>query len=86
MASLSPQPGRSGMTSLPGSRRGLEHIVQSLEASGGLSPSWSVATVVDALWALGAPETYQLLVVERGWSQEEYGRYLRHQSEFFLAG
>jgi AcrR family transcriptional regulator len=38
----------------------------------------------DVLWALTGRELYRLLVVERGWSSDEYERWLSHQIESAL--
>jgi hypothetical protein len=41
-----------------------------------LAPGVPVAKAVDLVWALSGAEVYGMLVVERGWSPDEYGEWL----------
>jgi AcrR family transcriptional regulator len=43
--------------------------------SNGVSP----AQAADVLWSLNSPEVYELLVLERGWSRDRYGRWIARQ-------
>lgn len=51
-------------------------IVEQLHASGSLAPSLGVLRATDILWTLNHPNVWQLLVLNRGWSDEEYERWL----------
>lgn len=65
-------------------RAGLSEIVRALDEAGKLASGWTVRQVVDALWAAGAPASYELLVVERGWSVKTFERWLVHLGRSFL--
>jgi AcrR family transcriptional regulator len=47
-------------------------IVESLHGKGALKPGLEVARATDILWAINHPGTWQMLVVQRGWTPEEY--------------
>jgi AcrR family transcriptional regulator len=47
-------------------------IVERLAANGGLSPALDVDRATDVLWTINHPNVWQLLVVERGWTPEQY--------------
>jgi AcrR family transcriptional regulator len=47
-----------------------------LADAGALRPGLDSARARDLLWALTSPELYQLLVIERGWSPDEYESWL----------
>ncbi len=47
-------------------------IVTSLDAKGALRPELDVDRASDILWTLNHPNMWQLLVVERGWTPEQY--------------
>jgi AcrR family transcriptional regulator len=49
-----------------------------------LRPGVSTKTAADALYALGSPETYRLLVVDRGWSGPEFERWYADSLERLL--
>ncbi len=51
-------------------------IVDQLHATGSLAPSLDVTRATDILWTLNHPDVWQLLVVGRGWTGEEYERWL----------
>jgi AcrR family transcriptional regulator len=65
-------------------RAGLKAIVSRLGAEGQLRPGWTSGQVVDALWAVGIPETYDALVLRRGWSVAAYERLLTQLADSFL--
>lgn len=47
---------------------GQSELVRILAARGSLRDGLTVRTAADILFAIGSPETYRLLVVDRGWS------------------
>jgi AcrR family transcriptional regulator len=51
-------------------------LVDHLAAAGALRPGLDRGRARDLLWALISPELYLLLVVERGWSADDYERWL----------
>jgi AcrR family transcriptional regulator len=55
---------------------GTAGLVGHLAEVGALRPGLDPERARDLLWALISPELYQLLVVERGWSPEDYERWL----------
>jgi hypothetical protein len=50
-------------------------VVESIHAKRALKSRLGVARATDILWTLNHPSTWQLLVVERGWSPEAYERW-----------
>ena len=74
----------SADTEIAALRRGLgesrlaDHraLAESLAAGGALARGLSVERAADVLWALDSVETYRALVTERGWSPEDYERWL----------
>jgi AcrR family transcriptional regulator len=50
-------------------------IVQSITDKRALHPSLDVQRATDILWAINHPNTWQLLVRERGWTPDEYERW-----------
>ncbi|MEV4053954.1 helix-turn-helix domain-containing protein [Amycolatopsis sp. NPDC049688] len=48
-----------------------------LLATGQVKPGLTADDVRDILWTYHGPEQYELLCLERGWSPERYGRFLR---------
>jgi AcrR family transcriptional regulator len=55
---------------------GTAALVGHLAQAGALRPGLDPERARDLLWALISPELYQLLVVERGWTPEDYERWL----------
>ena len=51
-------------------------VVQSLADKGALGAGLDVDRATDILWALNHPAFYALLAGERGWSAEQYERWL----------
>jgi hypothetical protein len=51
-------------------------IVDSLNDKNALSPGLDVDRATDILWTLIHPNVWQLLVGERGWTPEQYERWL----------
>jgi hypothetical protein len=54
-----------------------------LDDAGRLDPAWTARQVSDVLWAASAPVSYELLVVERGWSAKAFERWLIHLARSF---
>ena len=50
-------------------------IVERLRERGHLRPSLRVKQATDILWTINHPNTWQLLVVERGWTPDQYERW-----------
>ncbi len=50
--------------------------VAALAARGGLRPGLSIEAAADVLYALAGTEVYRSLVQERGWSPDQYERWL----------
>jgi AcrR family transcriptional regulator len=55
---------------------GLESLARALDAEGLLRPGLSQQKARDLLWTINSTEVYELLVLERGWTTEEYRGYL----------
>jgi AcrR family transcriptional regulator len=51
-------------------------LVKMLQAKGALRKGLTGRKATDLLWALNHPDLYQLLVVEQGWTLNEYERWL----------
>lgn len=47
-------------------------IVERLAERGALSPGLDLDRAADVLWTINHPNTWQLLVVQRGWTSEQY--------------
>lgn len=67
---------------LIGQRRLLEIVV----GKGRLRTGMDLDTAADVLYAIGSPETYRLLVVDRGWSGPRFERWYRETLERLLLG
>ena len=50
-------------------------IVEQLHAHGHLRPALDTERATDILWTINHPNTWQLLVVDRGWTPEQYERW-----------
>lgn len=60
------------------SRRNLYHgVVEWLDREKLLLPQWDVETAADILWGLTSWQLWEALVVDRGWSKDDYRRHLR---------
>jgi AcrR family transcriptional regulator len=55
---------------------GLTMFARALADAGHLRPDVSVEEARDLLWTCNSPETYDLLVLQRGWTPERYGRWV----------
>jgi hypothetical protein len=61
-------------------------IVLEIERRGGLRPGLGVERAADLLWSLNHPDVWLLLVGQRHWTPEEYGRWLADTSCAQLLG
>ena len=55
---------------------GLTIFARALGAEGHPRPDVPVEEARDLLWTCNSPETYDLLVLQRGWTPERYGRWV----------
>lgn len=55
---------------------GLTLFARALHQDGHLRPGVSVDEARDLLWTYNSPELYELLVIQRGWTPQRYGRWL----------
>jgi AcrR family transcriptional regulator len=55
---------------------GLTVFARALHDEGHLRPGVPVEEARDLLWTCNSPETYDLLVLQRGWTPERYGRWV----------
>ena len=56
---------------------GMTGLAQHLHRLGGLRPDATVDTTRDVLWTYTSAQLYDLLVGRRGWSLEQYERFVR---------
>ncbi|MCO8277946.1 TetR/AcrR family transcriptional regulator [Actinoplanes sp. TRM 88003] len=61
-------------------------IVRHLAGTGGLRDGLDPARATDIVWTLIAPEVYELLVGERGWTPDEYESWLARALADAIAG
>ena len=61
-------------------------IVSHLAATGGLRPGLDPDRARDIVWTLIAPEVYELLIGDRGWSLDEYEQWLARALADAIAG
>ena len=54
---------------------GATALATQLAETGALAPGLGVERARDLIWLHTAPDTYRLLVLERGWSMDEYERW-----------
>jgi AcrR family transcriptional regulator len=55
---------------------GMTQFARALHQEGHLRPKVSVDQARDLLWTYNSPELYDLLVIQRGWTPQRYGRWL----------
>ena len=55
---------------------GLTGFARALHDEGHLRPDVPMEEARDLLWTCNSPETYDLLVLQRGWTPERYGRWV----------
>ncbi|WP_340540900.1 TetR/AcrR family transcriptional regulator [Nocardioides sp. GXZ039] len=56
--------------------RGQRQLARALDESGALAPGMSLPEAEDLIHALMSPETFRLLVTQRGWSPDRYADWL----------
>jgi len=61
---------------LSGKMEGMSYFVDCLLANGPLRKDLSKLTATETLWTLTSAEVYNLLTIDRGWSADEYERWL----------
>lgn len=54
--------------------RGIKHILAYLQRAGRIAPSWTVDMAAETVWSLVHPANWRLLVVECGWSADDFHR------------
>jgi AcrR family transcriptional regulator len=55
---------------------GMTEFARHLHGGGHVRPEVSLEEARDVLWALNSVELYDLLVLQRGWSSDRYGRWV----------
>jgi AcrR family transcriptional regulator len=55
---------------------GMTQFARNLHEDGHLRPGVSVEEARDVLWTFNSVELYDLLVIQRGWARERYGRWI----------
>jgi hypothetical protein len=68
------------MTDHPAAPRVVSHATSTSDTSSTVD----LETAADILYALGSPETYRLLVVDRGWSASQFERWYGQTLERLL--
>jgi hypothetical protein len=63
---------------------GVTEIVGHLQAIGALCPGLSFERARDILWTLIAWEVYELLVIERGWSPDDWESWIAESAAVLL--
>ena len=58
---------------------GATALAAHLAEAGALAPGLPVERARDLIWLHTAPDTYRLLVLERGWTMDEYERWFTTQ-------
>jgi len=61
-------------------------LVAQWDAAGALAPGVRAEEATDVMWALGGPDVFRLLIVERGWSRSRFERWLAATLEGILFG
>ncbi|MGB5052355.1 MAG: TetR/AcrR family transcriptional regulator [Caldilineaceae bacterium] len=56
--------------------RNMEKFARSLSAHGPLRGKMTEPEAAETIWTLTSPEVFRLLVVDRGWSREQYSQWL----------
>jgi AcrR family transcriptional regulator len=67
-------------------RIGVTGVIGHLEAVGALRPGLGSDRAGDILWTLSSPEVYDLLVVERGWSLDDWEAWVAESAAALLLG
>lgn len=53
------------------------HLIERLKHDELLASGWQASMAIDALWMLLSVQTWESLVIERGWSSEQYATRLK---------
>ncbi|MCV3209282.1 TetR/AcrR family transcriptional regulator [Mesorhizobium sp. YC-39] len=53
---------------------GMKHILARLQRAGRIAPGWTVDMAAETVWSLVHPANWRLLVIECGWSPDEFRR------------
>jgi hypothetical protein len=70
----------AALSELNGNRLGsMNEFATLLAGRQALRPRISKRHARDVLWTLNSPEVYELLVLERGWSNRQYARWVASQ-------
>jgi AcrR family transcriptional regulator len=64
----------------------MAEVIAPIARAGQLKAGVSVRNAVDIFWALGSPEMYRLLVMERGWSAARYEKWYASSAKALLLG
>lgn len=68
---------RGLLAELDGARhRRMADNAEFLHAAGHLRPGMTTAMAADLMWSISAPEMFELLVLRRGWSLEQYADFV----------
>ena len=59
-----------------GRLRDMRTVIESIAQKNALKPEMSVDRSLDLLWVLGSAPVYRMLVVDRGWSPDQYENWL----------
>lgn len=65
---------------------GQRELIGIVAARGGLQDGLGIDAAADILYAIGSPEVYRLLVVDRGWSGERFERWYTDTLAHLLLG
>jgi AcrR family transcriptional regulator len=60
------------------------YLVERLEEDGRLDSTWQIEKAIDAFWMLISIQTWESLVIERGWSNELYTTKLKQMIKHVL--
>lgn len=60
------------------------YLVERLEQDGRLAPEWQTEAAIDLFWTLVSIQTWESLVIVRGWSDEQYETRLKQIIEAVL--
>jgi AcrR family transcriptional regulator len=61
---------------LNGRLQGMNHFISSLRYHENLHEVFDEQTTIETVWALTSAEIYNLMILDRGWSQEQYENWL----------
>ncbi|MET9342542.1 helix-turn-helix domain-containing protein [Nonomuraea sp. NPDC003804] len=74
--SVDPDAAELHRTTMDNWRRGCTRLLSWLADEGRLAPPWTLEAAVDMLWGLMSWSLLERLLVERGWTPEEYGLHM----------